>query len=1012
MKRNPLISDRRKAYLVAALLCYLPSVYGQSPGGVSSGLKVWVKADTGTANVDGSGNFTGAWIDQSGNNSLSMVGSSDPQLQQGVVNFNPTVNFDGNDWFNFSTPAVTGTTAAIAFGVFRNQLTPDQQNGFPFNFGSSNAGHYSYSNNGLYTDAFTTDRFGYDLQTGAVLDAHTGMTTNTTMPMNTGMFNIWGTYGGAGAYGIYNNGVLMGSSATNTFATAGIPRIGARDGVAYTGDVSELILYQNTVLTTAEHQRINSYLAVKYGKTLGNKANLVNYVASDGTAIWTASTTYQNNIAGIGRDDTSGLQQKQSQSVNWGNQPIISLGTVAAANAANTGTIAADKQFLVWGDDGHIVYDPVTISGFTNSKTRLGKVWQLQNTNNFNQQVIVYYSTATLNSIFGSNANNFYLVYSDAATGLNGGSGTKTEVGNTVAATVNGVSYTGFVLTFPATGVLYFSFASTLTTCTNYICNGNMEAYTACPGLSTQGTIDYATCWKTTGGIGFSGGQLMVADHAMGCISPAPAQSWPYVTWLDGGSDGKGWLGGHKTEDWQNTLATPLPVGNYTFYLDAAIPSWVTPTTSTIKFYGLKAGDADFTMNALQLLGSITVNNILSNKDQSWQTYSFNLITTNVYDRIYIYNDGTSSGGATSSYTYIDNFRLRSESDFGNLPAAWPVASASLMASDAAWLGQNTGIPNNECATDIADPTDGFSITNAISGAGSDASPWVLTNGGIYTFQVTVNGSGTPKPVYWAMWFDVNGDGDFTDAEDVFQTDNTVHGGPVSTSFSVALPNTGSALGATSGKIRVTGAAVDPGFTKAMNGVGTFFNGEVEDYYVAYPQPLPLLVSRFDARKQGSHTVLNWTAGSEQQSIRAFIVERSTNGKDYTMLGTVPAAGSYAYRYGFTDYSPADGSNYYRLKIAETNGAFSYSETRVLNFGSQAGAILVYPNPAKDRLAVTGLEEGMRLRVVSVDGRLLSSRAANGSTETIPVQGLPAGMYMILAVKNGAVVHAARFCKE
>ena len=46
----------------------------------------------------------------------------------------------------------------------------------------------------------------------------------------------------------------------------------------------------------------------------------------------TDSATHSNNIAGIGKDAISGLEQKQSQSQNTGNQVIFGLGTVVASN--------------------------------------------------------------------------------------------------------------------------------------------------------------------------------------------------------------------------------------------------------------------------------------------------------------------------------------------------------------------------------------------------------------------------------------------------------------------------------------------------------------------------------------------------------------------------------------------------------------------------------------------------------------------------------------------------------
>ena len=100
------------------------------------------------------------------------------------------------------------------------------------------------------------------------------------------------------------------------------------------GEIAEVLLYDADQRTGGTEARIASYLALKYGVTLSH-----NYVASDGTTtFWdvSANTGYNNNIAGIGRDDASRLVQRQSRSQS-SNLVTMGLGnTIAATNAANT----------------------------------------------------------------------------------------------------------------------------------------------------------------------------------------------------------------------------------------------------------------------------------------------------------------------------------------------------------------------------------------------------------------------------------------------------------------------------------------------------------------------------------------------------------------------------------------------------------------------------------------------------------------------------------------------------
>jgi len=63
------------------------------------------------------------------------------------------------------------------------------------------------------------------------------------------------------------------------------------------GDIAEIAVY-NTGLTAANANKVNSYLAIKYGITL-----TTNYVNTAGTTIFSTVSPYINNIIGIGRED-------------------------------------------------------------------------------------------------------------------------------------------------------------------------------------------------------------------------------------------------------------------------------------------------------------------------------------------------------------------------------------------------------------------------------------------------------------------------------------------------------------------------------------------------------------------------------------------------------------------------------------------------------------------------------------------------------------------------------------
>ncbi len=137
---------------------------------------------------------------------------------------------------------------------------------------------------------------------------------------------------------------------------------------SFDGRIAEVITYSNTnndADLTRERNRIQSYLAIKYGITLGTNGTTQDYVNSDGTVIWNqaANAGYNYDIAGIGRDDVSELNQKQSSSVNDavdGSGPTEGILTVGLTDIYDTNelnkstnpTTLNNKEFLVWGNNG------------------------------------------------------------------------------------------------------------------------------------------------------------------------------------------------------------------------------------------------------------------------------------------------------------------------------------------------------------------------------------------------------------------------------------------------------------------------------------------------------------------------------------------------------------------------------------------------------------------------------------------------------------------------------------
>lgn len=107
---------------------------------------------------------------------------------------------------------------------------------------------------------------------------------------------------------------------------------------------------------------------------------------------------------------------------------------------------------------------------------------------------------------------------------------------------------------------------------------------------------------------------------------------------------------------------------------------------------------------------------------------------------------------------------------------------------------------------------------------------------------------------------------------------------------------------------------------------------------------LPLKLLSFTGLKTDMGNSLKWKTANEVNTLR-FDIERSTNGGGFEKIGEQAAGGSTDY--GFIDLDVVAGEKYfYRLKIIDRDGQFTYSGVLALNKATAGNtSYSVYPNP-------------------------------------------------------------------
>ena len=109
---------------------------------------------------------------------------------------------------------------------------------------------------------------------------------------------------------------------------------------------------------------------------------------------------------------------------------------------------------------------------------------------------------------------------------------------------------------------------------------------------------------------------------------------------------------------------------------------------------------------------------------------------------------------------------------------------------------------------------------------------------------------------------------------------------------------------------------------------------------------LPLELLAFKAIPKPQQVDLKWVTANETNTAH-FNVERSTDGRQFNLLGTVAAAGTSQamVEYTFVDDAPSKGVNYYRLDQIDISGERSYSNVVSAVYKWGAVHLDLYPNP-------------------------------------------------------------------
>lgn len=245
-------------------------------------------------------------------------------------------------------------------------------------------------------------------------------------------------------------------------------------------------------------------------------------------------------------------------------------------------------------------------------------------------------------------------------------------------------------------------------------------------------------------------------------------------------------------------------------------------------------------------------------------------------------------------------------------------------------------------------------------------------------------------------WADWNRDGVFSASEKITLSV------PVNrTSTGTVSVPPGTLEGATTMRIRGVYS------TTHDNPCGSAF-GEVEDYTLLVQCgancSLPVEWADFSATTMGKQTaLLRWSTQNED-ALRAFVVERSYDGRNFVAIGQV-AASNRAADYEFIDAQVAGLTAYYRIVANGVDGSDDRTAVRRVSWlATDDRAVTLYPNPLPSATAlnvslVSPAAATMHWYLYNTYGQEVkrgSFGAAAGANQVeLAVDDLPAGVYLL-----------------
>lgn len=178
-------------------------------------------------------------------------------------------------------------------------------------------------------------------------------------------------------------------------------------------------------------------------------------------------------------------------------------------------------------------------------------------------------------------------------------------------------------------------------------------------------------------------------------------------------------------------------------------------------------------------------------------------------------------------------------------------------------------------------------------------------------------------------------------------------------------------------------------------------------YTLNWLNPLPITLSSFTGIASKCDAVLQWKTSQEINADR-FVVEQNSNGLDFTAVAEIKSTNSSTGNAYQTSISQPAANVYYRLKMLDKNGKFSYSPIVLVRTNcSTTDYLSVYPNPVRTNFTLSfhsSYKGQAILQIVNEAGQQLAGIKVQISSSAnrinLDMSNFVPGLYMLSLVNE------------